>query len=210
MAPEHMCVSMGDPSTYTLICIATAAHAHIGGATAHIGRACVDDRPSAVRRGARAGPKAAHTASIVVTEAVFHAPMFALKADARKNACEPINATLGGGGRCSHALARMRARPRTHTSARAHACTLASARTRRMSASAIRACNDRRTGQGVGMECISIPIHPCVSPWLGEESALAHTQRSAVPSARAHGHVGMHGRGTDTHPRACMAQESYL
>ena len=30
----------------------------------------------------RAGPKAAHTWDNVVTEAVFHAPMFALKADA--------------------------------------------------------------------------------------------------------------------------------
>ena len=30
----------------------------------------------------RAGPRAAHTPDNVVTEAVFHAPMFALKADA--------------------------------------------------------------------------------------------------------------------------------
>ena len=37
----------------------------------------------------RAGPEAAHTENNVVTEAVFHAPMFALKADAEENACEP-------------------------------------------------------------------------------------------------------------------------
>ena len=65
----------------------------IGGAAGLNGRACVDDRPSAVRRGARAGPEAAHTLDKSVTEAVFHAPMFALKADAEKNACAPR--TLG-------------------------------------------------------------------------------------------------------------------
>jgi hypothetical protein len=37
----------------------------------------------------RAGPEAAHTEDKSVTEAVFHAPMFALKADAEANACEP-------------------------------------------------------------------------------------------------------------------------
>jgi hypothetical protein len=37
----------------------------------------------------RAGPEAAHTEDNDVTEAVFHAPMFALKADAESNACEP-------------------------------------------------------------------------------------------------------------------------
>jgi hypothetical protein len=36
-----------------------------------------------------AGPEAAHTLDNVVTRAVFHAPMFASKADAEKNACEP-------------------------------------------------------------------------------------------------------------------------
>jgi hypothetical protein len=46
------------------------------------------------------GPEAAHTVFNDVTEAVFHAPMFALKAVADSNACEP---TLGGGERRSHA-----------------------------------------------------------------------------------------------------------
>ncbi len=49
----------------------------------------------------RAGPEAAHTLDKSVTRAVFHAPMFALKADADSNAC---NATLGGGVKCSHAV----------------------------------------------------------------------------------------------------------
>jgi hypothetical protein len=33
----------------------------------------------------------------LVTDAVFHAPMAALKASARKNACEPTNAQVDGG-----------------------------------------------------------------------------------------------------------------
>ncbi len=37
----------------------------------------------------RAKPEAVHTPRNVVTEAVFHAPMFALKADAESKACEP-------------------------------------------------------------------------------------------------------------------------
>jgi hypothetical protein len=128
-----------------------------GAAVTHNGRACVGDRPSAVRRGAR-GPEAAHTLDNVVTEAMFHAPMLALNAVAERNACEPINATLGGGVKSSHASARMRARPRTHTSARAR----------------------------------------------------AHA-RTAAPYCRprAHGHVGMLRRGTDTHPGASVAQEPY-
>jgi hypothetical protein len=37
----------------------------------------------------RAGPEAAHTKDKSIIRAVFHAPMFALKADAEANACEP-------------------------------------------------------------------------------------------------------------------------
>jgi hypothetical protein len=50
-----------------------------------------DDPPSASHRGgAPPGPKkAAHTPDNEVTDAVFHAPMFALNADADWNACEP-------------------------------------------------------------------------------------------------------------------------
>ncbi len=41
------------------------------------------------RRWRAAAPKAAHTEDNVVTDAVFHAPMFALNATAPENACEP-------------------------------------------------------------------------------------------------------------------------
>jgi hypothetical protein len=65
----------------------------------------------------------------VVTAAVFHAPMFALNADAEMNACEPRPPAVDAGGRRSHVSARMRGRPiaRAHTrangrSTRTHVC----------------------------------------------------------------------------------------
>ena len=66
-------------------------------------------------------------------------------------------ATLGRSVKCSHALARMRARQRTHTSARTHARL---ARTWRMSASAIREYDDRRTGQGACICCTVYQYRP--------------------------------------------------
>jgi hypothetical protein len=42
-----------------------------------------------IRCVARRWPKAAHTWNNVVTDAVFHAPMFALNANVLANACEP-------------------------------------------------------------------------------------------------------------------------
>jgi hypothetical protein len=78
----------------------TPAHVHTSGHTRTrapavpprtTARAPSTTRPSASRRGgaaARAG-KEAHTAYNVVTAAVFHAPMFALKASAYWNACDP-------------------------------------------------------------------------------------------------------------------------
>ncbi len=62
----------------------THTRARSGGAAAHNGPRRIDVPPSASRlpwRAARAG-KAAHTAVKSVTRAVFHAPMFALNADA--------------------------------------------------------------------------------------------------------------------------------
>ncbi len=94
MALEHMCVSIGDPSTFTLIhkatCARTHLHARIGGAAAGAQRPRMRRRPTerGPPRCAR-GPKAALTEDNVVTRAVFHAPMFALNADAKKNVCEP-------------------------------------------------------------------------------------------------------------------------
>ncbi len=45
-----------------------------------------------VRRGVRRRPKAAHTLVKSLTDAVFHAPMFALNAFAASNACQPNRA----------------------------------------------------------------------------------------------------------------------
>ncbi len=63
--------------------------ARIGGAAAHNLQRRIEARPSASAVVRAAGPGAAHTWYNVVTDAVFHAPMFALKADAHANACAP-------------------------------------------------------------------------------------------------------------------------
>jgi hypothetical protein len=95
----------------------------IGGATAHNGPRRTDDPaervPPAVAR--RRAEKAAHTAYNVVTRAVFHAPMFALNADACENACAPKPHVVHADGRRSHVSARVCGRPyptHTHTRAR--------------------------------------------------------------------------------------------
>ncbi len=49
----------------------------------------IEARPSASAVVRAAGPGAVHTWYNVVTRAVFHAPMFALNADADANACAP-------------------------------------------------------------------------------------------------------------------------
>jgi hypothetical protein len=54
------------------------------------GRAASSEaRPSASAIVRAAGPEAAHTSYMFDTNAVFHAPMFALNADANANACAP-------------------------------------------------------------------------------------------------------------------------
>jgi hypothetical protein len=63
--------------------------AHISAAPPRTTAAHASTTDRAQSAAVRAGPKVAHTASIVVTRAVFHAPMFALKADVERNACEP-------------------------------------------------------------------------------------------------------------------------
>ncbi len=63
--------------------------ARIGGAAAHNGPRRIEARPSASAIVRAAGPGAAHTANKFDTDAVFHAPMLALKADAEPNACAP-------------------------------------------------------------------------------------------------------------------------
>jgi hypothetical protein len=96
-------------------------HAHIGGPAAHNGLRRIDvpaERvPPAVAR--RPGRKAAHTWDNVMTAAVFHAPMFALNADAWVNACAPRPPAVHAGGRRSHVSARMRGTPIAHAHTRA-------------------------------------------------------------------------------------------
>jgi hypothetical protein len=60
----------------------TCAHARIGGAAAHNRPRRTEARPSASAIVRAAGPGAAHTENKLDTDAVFHAPMLALKADA--------------------------------------------------------------------------------------------------------------------------------
>ncbi len=54
----------------------------------------------------------------MVTAAVFHAPMFALNADAELNACAPEPTAVHADGTRSRVSARMRARPIAHAQAR--------------------------------------------------------------------------------------------
>jgi hypothetical protein len=79
----------------------------------------------------RPAEKAAHTLNNEVTRAVFHAPMFALNADADKNACKPSHtrSTPTEGARtCRRGC--LGAQSRTH-SARAHGTQHVGARMRR-------------------------------------------------------------------------------
>ncbi len=64
------------------------AHAfvRIGGGAAHNGPRSIEARPSASGTWRAAGRKAAHTPAMFDTDAVFHAPMFALNVDAEENA----------------------------------------------------------------------------------------------------------------------------
>jgi hypothetical protein len=63
--------------------------ARIGGAGAHNRPRRTEARPSASAIVRAAGPEAAHTDCMFDTDAVFHAPMSALNADAPENACTP-------------------------------------------------------------------------------------------------------------------------
>jgi hypothetical protein len=120
MALERMCGQFIHIQPYTLSYMRTRTHAHIGGAAAHNDRACVDDRPSAVRRGARRAGSGAYEGQRRDGGSVPRADV-RVEGRRRLERLRAENTTLGGGGKCSHASARMRARPRTHTRARAHA-----------------------------------------------------------------------------------------
>ncbi len=100
----------------------THLHARIGGPAAHNGPRHPDDPAERVPPAVAAPPgpeRAAHTACNVVIEAVFHAPMFALNADAELNACEPSHprSTPTEGARMCR---RGCVRAQSHTHTRAH------------------------------------------------------------------------------------------
>jgi hypothetical protein len=148
----------------------------------------------------RAGPGAAHTRYNVVTEAVFHAPMFALKADAELNACEPRprrSSAAAGSARmrwrgCGRAHAHTRARARPHARLGAYVAHDRFGDTR-----------VRRSAYRAGrVHALYMNTDPsvCVGPWLrGEGTVLAHTNGSAMPSAprtRARWHAWVRHRRT--------------
>ncbi len=95
-------------------------------AAAHNGPRRIEHPTSASRlpwRAAQAG-KAAHTLSMFDTRAVFHAPMFALNADAERNACraEPPAVHADGTALASAGADACAPNP-TRTHARAHGCS---------------------------------------------------------------------------------------
>jgi hypothetical protein len=215
MALEHRWVSIGGPSTYTLIhiatCACTRAHAHIGGAAAHYGRACVDDRPRAVRRGARRAESGEYVGQARDRGGV---PRADVRVEGRRR-LEHLRAEtatlLGGGVKGSHALARMRARPRTHTSARAHARTPGRVRA---------ACRPRRYArttigaQGRVCACTVYkyrPIGGCQPMAVSRGKLYSHTRSAASYRQPAHtGTLVCMGEAPTCNPRACIAQEPYL
>ena len=112
-------VTSGHTRTHTHTHTRARAHTHT-----HM-RACtssrtrprhIDDRPSA-SAALHAPAETAHTSENDVTRAVFHAPMFALKAVAEKNACEP---TARGRRRREVLVHSVRMRVHPHTRARTH------------------------------------------------------------------------------------------
>ena len=71
------------PRPRASVCLHVCARARASAVPPHTtGRAAPKPRPSASAIVRAAGPGAAHTEDNVVTRAVFHAPMFALNADA--------------------------------------------------------------------------------------------------------------------------------
>jgi hypothetical protein len=110
--------------------------------------------------GAPPGPeRAAHTEAMFNTDAVFHAPMFALNAFAERNACAPSHPRSTPTGRRSHASARMRGRP------------IARARTQHSSACV------RRARIGDPFICVDIYIHTCRVRWLCIPGGRTHARR---------------------------------
>jgi hypothetical protein len=223
MALEHRCVSIGDPFTYTLILIATcartSARAHTSAAPPSTTAAHASTTGPAQSTAVHAGPEAAHTKDKPVTEAVFHAPMFALKADADWNTCEPRtrrSAAAGSARTRQEVLARVGADAGapTHTHERAPACTNDARLGAYVAHVRLGDTRVRRSAHGagcVGMECIPIPTHRCVSAHGCEERAPYSHTRSATPYRQpAHTGTLVCMGEAPTYPRACVAQELYL
>ena len=88
-----MCTHV-DTCASKYLCVCDYTHTHMRARASAVPPrttpAHVEDRPSASAAGRTVGrTRCAHTYSILITDAVFHAPMFALNADAHLNACAP-------------------------------------------------------------------------------------------------------------------------
>jgi hypothetical protein len=124
MALEHMCVSMGDSSRYTLIYIATFVRARARGETSATpprtptAHASATDRArsAAVRAGPRGG---AYVGQVCDGGGVPRADV-RVEGRRQKERLRAETATLGGGVKCSHASSADAGAP-THTHERAHA-----------------------------------------------------------------------------------------
>ena len=112
--------SLGSPRTRVPAHVRTRAR--IGGGAAHNRPRRIEARPSAsaIVRAARAG-KAAQTDCMLDTDAVFHAPMFALNAVADLNACAPRPHAVHADGTRVHGSSADACAPKhARTHARAH------------------------------------------------------------------------------------------
>jgi hypothetical protein len=188
---------------------ATHTRARIGGPAAHNRPRRFDDPPSASHRQLRAAraEKAAHTPDNVVTEAVFHAPMFALNVFADWNACKRNACAVHADGTRSHVSAPMRGplianaqmRARTHA-ARGPVCAAGPHRR-----------SDRRRSQtrimATCMQCVSI-YYTCACSVHGLTKRARRTRTRAAYSriisarTRSHAYARTHTRN-HSHTRAC-------
>jgi hypothetical protein len=149
-----------------------------------------------VRHVACRRPKAVRTRHRLDTDAVFHAPMFALNADAEANACEPSR-TRSTPTERAQTLRRGYVWGQTHTLMRACACTHSThtwaCRWDRLAA-VTRSSIDvaRRMDIDTCMYRVD-KDHKCVSYMDGPRRAsvaLARMQCTAVAAARAHKRTG--------------------
>jgi hypothetical protein len=168
----------------------TRTRARIGAAAAHNGRACVDNRPSAVRRGARRAESGAYLPHYRDSRGVPRADV-RVEGPRRGERLRAENGTLGCGGKCSHASARMRARPRTHRSARPYACLGAYVAHVPYNTLA-RMLTDIRSLQACGA-----PPHTHTHKHKHTRTRT-HTHTHTHTHKHTHTHIRAHDRGIDT------------